>query len=168
MFVGEDLIDNIIPEDEDEIKFKIASQGERLTNFIIDLVFRTILAFGFMFVSLILFPYSEFIDVIAEGNLLVELLIGAIETFIYYTIFEAVTNGKSLGKYITKTRAVREDASPIGFFGALSRSLCRVIPFDAFSFLGNDGIGWHDSLSGTLVIKDVRWKEWKQRQAQLN
>jgi len=35
------------------------------------------------------------------------------------------------------------------------RTLCRYIPFEPFSFLGNKPIGWHDSLSKTLVVKDT-------------
>jgi len=32
------------------------------------------------------------------------------------------------------------------------RSLCRFIPLEAFSFLFNDGSGWHDTISSTKVI----------------
>ena len=32
------------------------------------------------------------------------------------------------------------------------RSLCRLIPFDALSFLGTNGKGWHDNLSNTYVV----------------
>jgi len=167
MSENEDIIDDIIPIEDEKITFKIASQGERATNFIIDLIFRSLLLFTVGFFGIFLYPDPQFWLLIEEGNLLIEIVIGTISTLLYYTVFEAVTNGKSLGKYITKTRAVKEDASPIGFSGAVLRSLCRIIPFEAFSYLGNDAIGWHDEFSGTLVIKDARWKEWKKSQINL-
>jgi hypothetical protein len=34
---------------------------------------------------------------------------------------------------------------------ALIRTICRFIPFEAFSFFGQKG--WHDSISGTNVVK---------------
>ena len=35
----------------------------------------------------------------------------------------------------------------------LGRSLARLIPFEAFSFFGALGVGWHDSFSNTRVIR---------------
>jgi uncharacterized RDD family membrane protein YckC len=32
------------------------------------------------------------------------------------------------------------------------RTLVRMIPIDAFSFLSNDARGWHDTLSVTYVV----------------
>jgi len=32
------------------------------------------------------------------------------------------------------------------------RTLCRLIPFDALSFLFNDSVGWHDTLSKTRIV----------------
>jgi hypothetical protein len=33
------------------------------------------------------------------------------------------------------------------------RSLCRLIPFEPFSFLGSDARGWHDSITKTRVVR---------------
>jgi uncharacterized RDD family membrane protein YckC len=39
-------------------------------------------------------------------------------------------------------------------FGKIvGRNFARLIPFEACSFLGSSARGWHDSLSGTYVVK---------------
>ena len=34
----------------------------------------------------------------------------------------------------------------------LGRTLCRIIPFEAFSFLGTPPKGWHDVIPKTMVV----------------
>jgi hypothetical protein len=78
---------------------------------------------------------------------------GIIISFLYYLPQEAFS-GRTLGKMITGTRAVNEDGTKLTFGRALGRTLCRYIPFEAFSFLGGNGRprGWHDRISRTKVI----------------
>jgi len=57
---------------------------------------------------------------------------------------------------LTGTRAVTLDNQRMDFSTTFIRSCSRAIPFEAFSFLGDNG--WHDSLSGTKVIEDKGWK----------
>jgi len=45
------------------------------------------------------------------------------------------------------------DGNKPSFGLILGRSLSRIIPFDALSFLGANAIGWHDTISKTRVIK---------------
>ena len=47
---------------------------------------------------------------------------------------------------------VLEDGTKPTTSDIVIRSLCRFIPFEAFSFLGDEGRGWHDSLSDTYVV----------------
>ena len=70
--------------------------------------------------------------------------------FSYYAVLEGLA-GRTIGKVITKTIVVTEDGKKPEFSTILLRSLCRFIPFEAFSFLG-DGKGWHDKLSKTRVV----------------
>lgn len=56
---------------------------------------------------------------------------------------------------LLKTKVINEAGEAPDFKEALLRSLCRLIPFDAFSFLGSDGRGWHDSITNTYVV-DVK------------
>lgn len=34
----------------------------------------------------------------------------------------------------------------------VKRNFSRLIPFDAFSFIGDSSYGWHDSISKTYVV----------------
>ncbi|MFI5196603.1 MAG: hypothetical protein ACHQD8_05900, partial [Chitinophagales bacterium] len=70
---------------------------------------------------------------------------------IIYTIIEGITKGRSLGKLITGTVAVKEDLTKITWNEAVIRSTGRLVPFEAFSALG--GVPWHDKWSKTIVIK---------------
>lgn len=69
----------------------------------------------------------------------------------YYTIIEGITKGRSLGKFATGTKVVREDGAPFTWGNAFMRSICRIVPFEAFSAFG--GHPWHDKWTKTKVIK---------------
>ena len=138
---------------ENEINDKMASQGKRFLNYLLDLVFIVIFILVFYFILgiiLALVAPSTLSDM-EEGNILLQYLVSFIVSMIYYTSFEAVT-GKSIAKYITKTKVVTEIGEKPNFKIIVIRSLCRFIPLEAFSFLFNDGSGWHDTISSTKVI----------------
>ncbi|QCW99178.1 RDD family protein [Aggregatimonas sangjinii] len=133
---------------------KVASQGQRFANYLIDQIF--VIGLGLLF-GLMIGILAEFIDPVFlsflyEDNRLIEWLLGSVLAIIYYSFFEGVT-GRSIGKFFTKTKVVTEDGDRPNFSVVLTRSLCRCIPFNAFSFLANDGVGWHDKFSGTRVIE---------------
>jgi uncharacterized RDD family membrane protein YckC len=74
----------------------------------------------------------------------------------YYVFFEAVS-GRTAGKLLTGCKVVAADGSPPRVGQIIGRSLARMIPFEPFSVLFSaDGIGWHDSLSGTRVVRMPR------------
>lgn len=75
-----------------------------------------------------------------------------ITSLFYYTTLEYLFK-KTLGKHITKTMVVSKDGRLPTFLDILIRSFCRHIPFEALSFFGHNVIGWHDSLSKTLVVR---------------
>lgn len=70
---------------------------------------------------------------------------------LYYSVFETLY-GKSPAKFLTKTRVVDHRGETPGWLDICGRSLCRVIPFDALSFLF--GQNWHDRFSKTSVVHD--------------
>lgn len=70
----------------------------------------------------------------------------------YYVILEAAT-GRTLGKLITGTKVVNEDGGAPSIGQIIGRTLCRCIPFEAFSFLSSDARGWHDRIPKTYVVK---------------
>ncbi len=80
------------------------------------------------------------------------LVIGIAIALGYYILLEGMS-GKTIGKLMTGTRVVDMHGEKPGFRRIVKRSIARLIPFEAFSFLGNANRGWHDSLSDTYVVK---------------
>ena len=87
--------------------------------------------------------------------------------FIYFFIIESLTH-RSLGKYVTKTKVVMANGEKPTNQDIAKRSLCRMIPFDALSFLGTDGKGWHDSISNTFVVDIAKFEARKRTQNELD
>lgn len=89
----------------------------------------------------------------------------AVVTFIYYGLFESL-NGRTLGKYITGTVVIARDGSKPGEGTIFLRTLCRQIPFEFISFLFGLPLGWHDTLSKTLVVDAYDLERAKRQQEQ--
>lgn len=68
----------------------------------------------------------------------------------YYTLIEFILKGRSVGKMITQTIAVRNNGTPIAFKQAFVRSIFRIIPFEPFGAFANRL--WHDRFSRTKVV----------------
>lgn len=129
----------------------LVSSGTRFFNYILDLIFFIIIMIiiGFIMAILVdLFNLTSFGELM-QGSI-VSNLIAIIVSTIYYTVTEALF-GRSLGKFITGCVVVDENGQKPDFGIIFKRSLCRLIPFDAFTFLGGSR-GWHDSISDTYVI----------------
>ncbi|KAF2329648.1 RDD family protein [Flavobacterium ginsenosidimutans] len=60
--------------------------------------------------------------------------------------------GATMGKFATGIIVVTENGTKPNFGRIFIRTLCRLIPFDVFSFLGKSGMFWHDSFSRTYVV----------------
>lgn len=144
--------DQILDQPMDEADKKkdvmrnLAGGGKRFANWFIDVIGFYIAIFLFGVLSEILglnLDYEGF-----SFTLLTYLLY-----VLYYWTFESLTD-KSLGKYITRTRIVKEDGSSPDALNILGRSFSRLIPFDALSFLGTPGKGWHDSVPKIYVINE--------------
>lgn len=133
----------------------VASQSKRFANFIIDRLF--IMGMGAVFGAALgalwmTFSPDNFLELeLFLDNRLAQYVLGIFLGLLYYAFFEGIT-GRSIGKYFTKTKVVDENGEKPTFNAIFTRSLCRFIPFEAFSFLGNEPIGWHDSLSKTRVV----------------
>jgi uncharacterized RDD family membrane protein YckC len=138
----------------------LATKGVRFANLVLDYIARLLigLALGVVIgvVSELTGNYSV-IELFFESGRLMELLFGYIIILIYYTTIETLT-GRSLGKFITKTKVVLYDGSRPTFNEILVRSLCRLIPLEGLSFFGDDGKGWHDSMSKTYVVDIAKFE----------
>lgn len=140
------------------LSFTEATRGERFLNYVLDnLLMRYTLSYlTGMFVGYIGVTIApEFMTRLVSRNstmnlLLLSYLIAIFNYIIYYTLCEKLLKGQTLGKLITKTRAVRSDGEDLTFKDALLRSLIRLIPFEPFSGFG---VPWHDAWTKTMVVK---------------
>lgn len=119
----------------------------RFVNFAVDFVVILIVY------SMIAPIFESFLPLVNR----VELSVYRIGTFtlfiaLYYILFEYKTQ-KTLGKIITKTKVVTFEGNKPELMDIVSRTFCRLIPFDRFSFLYSRN-GFHDVISRTKVIKE--------------
>ncbi len=83
-----------------------------------------------------------------SGSFQILLFLVSYILYVFFCTFsEGASRGRSVGKLVTRTKVVKEDESEI----SLIRSLCRLVPFEAFSAFG--GYPWHDRWSHTKVIR---------------
>jgi len=135
----------------------LASSGQRFSNYLIDRIIFTGVFFAFGIVAA---AYAEitgndeilnFLERLDNINRFLDMLITGFVFGVFYTILEFKTQ-RTIGKYITKTMVVLENGEKPDLNTIITRSLCRIIPFDALSYLGSTTRGWHDSLSNTYVV----------------
>lgn len=86
-----------------------------------------------------------------NGGFLWEVFSGNVIFFLYYYLLEKFLNGRTIGKYVTGTKAVTILGGKPSNSDLLKRTFSRLVPFDALSFFGTNG--WHDSWSDTRVVK---------------
>lgn len=157
--IGSDVNDYLANDPDFYIQYDYASQGQRFLNFLID---NLLMRYGLSYVSgmaigAIISAISEdfLYEVVTRQNqlgyYLVAFLISYLNYIFYYTICEKLFKGYTLGKFITGTRAIRQDGKELTFKDALLRSLSRLVPFEPFS--GFNTLTWHDSWTKTMVIK---------------
>lgn len=149
---------NILSDIEQDIYLEPASVGLRFANLLIDLLFF----YGIMLLvgavlGLIFVSTGEEIDssfLVREdaGSILLQYVFSYGTYLGLYTLLEGAARGKTLGKLITGTRALKMDGSNLTWKDAFMRSLCRIVPFEALSGFG--GHPWHDKWTDTLVVKD--------------
>lgn len=138
----------------------------RFATFLIDYVL--VIALNYFIGTLIGLLYyateSEFMYqiILAINNRFVAYLISVVVFLTYYNVLEYFTKGRTVGKFITGTVAVKEDGSVPTSNDFLKRNFSRIVPFDALSFLGN--LGWHDSWSDTRVVKRKPFLEALERE----
>ena len=125
-----------------------AGRWLRFANLIVDSIMQFVLGFV-MGMAIVVFwgeAGAQFLD---SG---LNLVFGVITSLIYYIVLESLF-GRTIGKLVTGTKVVNELGDKPSFGQILGRSFARLIPFEAFSFFGSTGRGWHDSLPKTYVIK---------------
>ncbi len=130
-------------EQKEKVDSNVVGSGIRFVNFLIDFIIWLIIVF------ILTFPF--------DANNGIHMLLGYLiifSTFIaYYGIME-IKFQKTVGKFVTKTKVVKVNGEKPENSDIISRTFCRLIPFDRISFLFTKN-GFHDSLSKTKVVKDT-------------
>lgn len=122
---------------------RLASRGKRMSNLMIDDIIYYILLGGLL--------VSVNLQALVEAPTWVPYLLLTGVRSVYYLACEA-TMGRTVGKFVTGTRVVDVSGGKPTFGQIVIRTLCRLVPFEPFSFLFGDPVGWHDSWSKTRVI----------------
>ncbi|GEP46446.1 RDD family protein [Brevifollis gellanilyticus] len=129
-----------------------ASNNKRFANYVIDTIAFYALAANLDTIFIAVddaVPVAwilRFFEALGEFG---PFLLGVSVTVIYYFFQEAIF-GRTLGKWITRTKVVTLDGKHPHVMQLLGRTLARLVPCEPFSFLGSNG--WHDRWSGTVVI----------------
>jgi uncharacterized RDD family membrane protein YckC len=123
----------------------VASEGARFINFFLDGVIFRLLQFAVL--------WALFQGNLWRGTTGPRIVLSLLIMMIYYILFEA-TFGKTLAKFITRTKVVSANGAKPTFLQIVGRTFSRLIPFEPFSFLESHPVGWHDKLSRTRVVPD--------------
>ena len=130
-----------------------ADKGLRFANFLIDTVlFYCFLFFIGLIIALVAIILNNDLTFLEDLYIhpIVDYLLTAIIRVFYYFGIETLTKGTSIGKFITGTQVVTLEGEIPTANVFLKRSFCRIIPFNVFSFFGENG--WHDSIPKTAVV----------------
>jgi uncharacterized RDD family membrane protein YckC len=131
-----------------EVQYQPATHGQRLANWIIDVICVYILIFSEgvvagLFKSLLDIDFTDWLG------------LATLLTYVAYWTLLEWRLGKTVGKMVTKTRVIDEDGQLPSFWQAFGRFLGRLIPFDAISVLGSSVRAWHDRVAETWVVQDI-------------
>ncbi|WP_330743184.1 RDD family protein [Chryseobacterium sp. CP-77] len=133
-----------------------AEKLTRFANFFIDRLVISVFFLALGFTASLLYNLAnidfliKIVYKMSEMNRFLDILITSLIYFMYTFLIEYFTKGRSIGKYITGTKVICIDGTEPTFNDYLVRNISRIVPFDTFSFLGENG--WHDKWSETRVI----------------
>ncbi len=127
-----------------------ASKGQRFLNYLIDVIGFYILVFSVSFFLAFIIG-DEFAESLDRIPPLVDRLVSLVIYGVFMFAQELLTQGRSLGKFVTNTKAVDWEGQSLTYDKILKRSLSRMVPFEPFSGLGT--APWHDTWSQTRVVK---------------
>jgi len=136
----------------------LAGKTKRFVNLLIDYLLFMPLA---LFIWVIIFFIAGLTGNDIENiHPLMDRLITALLWVLFYFALESITQ-RTIGKLVTQTKVVLENGEKPGADVIILRSLARMIPFEAFSFLGNSSRGWHDTMTKTYVVDIKIFEEQK-------
>ena len=135
-------------------KFLLASKQKRVLNWIIDSLIKLIILR--LVVSSL--DSSAISNSINSLDMIERYLFWSAISFVYYGITEVFLS-RSPAKFLTKTIVVMEDGSKPSVITILTRTILRIFPFEALTFLRGRTLGLHDENSKTFVVIKYKFEE---------
>lgn len=127
-----------------------ASVGQRFVNYLID--YASFYLLLILISSVLAYTFGDsFFVMLEEVPQLVDRLFSLVLFGFYMMFVEGIMQGRSIGKFVTRTRAVTIDGYTLNWKEAAKRGFTRMVPFDTLSAL--NGHPWHDRWTKTMVIK---------------
>ncbi len=139
---------------------KTIGSGPRFGHFFVDLICFRILIWIVNFVLLWFIKITESEITLGLAIAFISLLASLLLFPFLYFVCEYFWQ-KTPGKFLTKTIVIDEYGNKPDVGSLLLRSLVRLVPFEAFSCLGDPSRGWHDKWSNTYVVKETELEEIK-------
>lgn len=137
-------------EQKEKVDSNVVSSGIRFLNLIIDSIVWYILIIIVFFIIGLMIPTNTLVSDLFVLVFNLAIIFGVF--FAYHSIME-IKFQKTLGKFVTKTKVVKLNGEKPTNEDIITRTFCRLIPFDRISFLFVKN-GIHDFLSKTKVVKD--------------
>ncbi len=132
-------------------KVRTVSSGTRFGHYFIDIVLILIVTIPLQlyFTTKNIDPYTGF----PKSQTVADLanVFGLAFYFLFYFLFE-LKYQKTPGKFVTNTYVVNEYGNPPNKEELFKRTLIRFVPFEPFSCLDSESLGWHDRWSDTFVV----------------
>lgn len=151
---------------EPDAGLRDAQVGARVTGAMFDYFLLTLLLLGPVFVS---YGFTQGLDPDLGANIGSLSALSGVGIYMTLQTFLISTQGQSVGKIMARTRIVRSDGSPVGFFhGVLVRSwvwtvICQVPLIGVFAtfgdlitLFGEDRRTLHDRIADTRVVIAAR------------
>ncbi len=129
------------------------TQGVRFGYYLIDLLIIFLIEIAIWIALEVIFRGTNNTQLL-EKNSLFFILYSSFSRLIIYFLYYMLSEGyfsTTIGKAICGYTTIDENANRISFSTGILRSLCRFIPFEAFSCLSERG--WHDRFTKTYVVK---------------
>jgi len=133
---------------EESLELIVAGKGARFLNAIIDWVAQIVFVTLFGVAGGLLGGEAFFAKLAGVPDI----VLGYLAMLLYYIVMEG-TFGRTVGKFITRTKVVDEAGGPPSFAQVLGRTLTRMLPLEGLTFFGAETRGLHDSLPKTYVTK---------------
>jgi uncharacterized RDD family membrane protein YckC len=146
---------------------RTVNPGKRFGHFFIDLIIFQVVV---IFVQYLL--NIAYLEVGPHSSLGLKIvMISQLFGFLLYPLLYFICEYKwqqTPGKFLTKSVVINEYGNKPSLNEIITRSVIRLVPFEAFSCLGGKySYGWHDRWSDTFVVKQeelVRLKALQQEQ----